>query len=209
MMLKIGFQLVVLFASLTQSVTTPLRTGDVARQLTDQDVAELELILPSGEKPWLLNGDHGQVPNAEYIMVYVPPTNTSPALRRGMAINVMRRITPRTQWTVMRTESYAQVAMPGRTFNQIEGDQDINRPFRVLGHFDDSELVRLVEFLRSSPPTPSTPDGIRSWPILSVERKADDSVEVFLRGGIMQGQVIKLRQAGQDWVIVIVGMWIA
>ena len=100
--------------------------------------------------------------------------------------------------------------IPGRTFDQIEGDQDINRPFRVIGRFDDTELIRLVEFLRSNPPTRvGGSNAIRPWPILSIDRKADDSVEVLLRGAVMQGQTITLRQAGQDWVIVRVGMWIA
>ena len=208
MMLKIAFQLLVVCASITQSVTTPLRTGDVARQLTEQDVAALERVLPTGGTPWLLNGDPGQIPGAEYIDAYLSPTNTTRALRRGTVITVMRRLAPvRIEWTVQRTESYAQVAIPGRNFDQIEGDQDINRPFRVIGRFDDTELFRLVEFLRSNPPTRF--GSIRSWPILSINRKADDSVEVLLRGAVMQGQSITLRQAGKDWVIILVGMWIA
>jgi hypothetical protein len=210
MMLKIAFQLVVVCASITQSATTPLRTGDVARQLTEQDVAALEHVLPTGGTPWLLNGDRGEIPNAEYIEAYLSPTNTTRVLRRGTVISVMRRLAPRTEWTVQRTESYAQVAIPGRNFGQIEGDQDINRPFRVIGRFDDTELFPLVEFLRSNPPTRGGgSNAIRSWPILSINRKADDSVEVLLRGAVMQGQSITLRQAGKDWVIILVGMWIA
>ena len=127
-----------------------------------------------------------------------------------MVVTVTRGIRPLTEtgWTVQRTESYAQVAIPGRTFDDIQDDQDPNRPFRVIGRFEDEELVRLVQFLRSNPPTRG-PEPIPFWPILSIERKADDSVQVFLRGGVGRGQAITLRQTGQDWVIVIVGMWIA
>jgi len=72
MMLEIAFQLVVLWAWLTQAGTTvTLRTGDVARQLTEQDVAALELVLPSGAKPWLLNGDHGHTPDTQFIEAYL------------------------------------------------------------------------------------------------------------------------------------------
>jgi len=54
----IGFQFAALLASLVQSAAvTPLRTGEVARQLTEQDLAALEMVPPPGEKPWLLNGD--------------------------------------------------------------------------------------------------------------------------------------------------------
>src|SRR3989442_15188100 len=94
MMLKSALQLAVVCASIAQSATTPLRTGDVARQLTEQDVAALESVLPAGGRPWLLNGDPGQIPGAEYIDAYLSPTNTTRALRRGTVITVMRRACP-------------------------------------------------------------------------------------------------------------------
>lgn len=208
-MIKAAFQLAVLFAWFAQSGTTPLRTGDVARQLSEQDVAGLEAALPAGAKPWLLDGEPAQAPGLEYVAAYLSPTNTSPVLRRGMVVTVVRRIRPPVgEWSLLRTESYAQVAIPGRSFNDIQGDQDINRPFRVIGRFDDDELIRLVHFLRSNPPTRGL-DRIQPWPFLSMQRKADDSVQVMLRGSVGRGQAITLRQAGQDWVIVSVGMWIA
>ena len=213
-MLNIAFELVLLAAWLAQSGTAvTLRTGDVARQLTEQDIAALEMVLPSGAKPWLLDGDRSIRPNTQYIEAYLSPITATSTLRRGSVIAVTRQIAPRTEWTAEWSVSYAQVAIPGRNFDQIEGDQDINRPFRVIGRFDDSELVQLVEFLRSNPPTPGFgpgPNAIQSWPILSIDRKfMGDTVEVLLRGAVMQGQYIRLRQAGQDWVIVSAGMWIA
>src|SRR6267142_2176668 len=209
-MLRIVCQFVALFAALVQSAPTmPLRTGEMARQLTEQDIAALELVLPAGEKPWLLNGDRAHFGNGQFIQAFLPATVSTLALRRGPVISVERR-SPRNNilarpksgdsWIVERTESYAQVAVAGRNFDQIQGDQDINRPFRVVGRFDDSELVRLIESLRSDP-TPM------AWPILSVVRKTDDSAEVMLRGTAMHGQVIMARQAGQDWIVVVVGMW--
>ena len=83
-MLNIAFEYVVLWAWLTQSSTTvTLRTGDVARQLTEQDIAALELVLPPGGKPWLLNGDKAQVANVQYVQAFLPATVSTPALRRG------------------------------------------------------------------------------------------------------------------------------
>jgi len=209
-MLRNAFQFVALLASLVQSIATmPLRTGDVARQLTEQDIAALELVLPPGSKPWLLNGDNAQVANMQYVQAFLPATDSTPALRRGTVIH-LERGNPLDAWVAQRAESYAQVAIPGRNFDQIQEDQDVNRPFRVFGRFNDTELVQLVEFLRSNPPTPGVgPDAaIRSWPILSIIRKADDSVEVFLRGAANKGQVIMLRQAGQNWIVVSVRGWI-
>jgi hypothetical protein len=209
-MLNVVFQFVVVWVWLTQSNTTvTFRTGAVARQLTDQDVAALESVLPSGAKPWLLNGDPGQLALVQYIEAYMPPTTSTSTLRRGTVITVTRRTRPLTAWTVDASESYAQVAIPGRRFDQIDGDQDINRPFRVFGSFDNTELVHLVEFLRSNSQTPRVgpDDAIEAWPIRSIIRGADD-VEVVLRGTALSGQSITLRQTGQDWVIVYIGMWI-
>ena len=209
-MLNVAFQFVVVWVWLTQSNTTvTLRTGDVARQLTDQDVAALESVLPSGAKPWLLTGDPGQLA-LQCIEAYLSPTTVSSALRRGTVITVTRQTRPLTAWTVYTSESYAQVAIAGRDFDQIEGDQDLNRPFRVFGSFDNTELIHLVRFLRSNPPTPRTgPDvAIRAWPILSIIREVDDSVTVRLREAAGKGQTTTLRETGQDWVIVSVGMWI-
>ena len=210
-MLNMAFQFVVLWAWLTQSSTTvTLRTGDVARQLTEQDVAALEQVLPSGAKPWLLNGDPAQIADSEFIQAYLSPTTATSTLRRGPVISVMRRISPHTEWAVQGSGTYAQVAIPGREFDQIEGDQDINRPFHVIGNFDDTELVGLVRFLRSNPPTiGGESNAIRPWPILSINRKGDGSVEIQLRETNWKGQAITVRQTDHNWAIIRVGMWIA
>jgi hypothetical protein len=76
MMLKIASQLFVLFASLMQSAATPLRIGDVARQLTEQDITALESLLPSGAKPWLLIGRRAW---GEVVEAYLAPTTTTGA----------------------------------------------------------------------------------------------------------------------------------
>jgi hypothetical protein len=155
-MLNIAFQFVAVWVWLIQSSTAvTLRTGDVARQLTDQELAALELVLPSGATPWLLDGDPTQAPGIQSILAYLSPTTATSTLRRGTVITVTRRTLPLplTAWAVERSWSYAQVAIPGRQFDKIEGDQDINRPFVVIGDFDDTELVSLVGFLRSNPPT--------------------------------------------------------
>ena len=205
----IGFQFAALLASLVQSAAvTPLRTGEVARQLTEQDLAALEMVPPPGEKPWLLNGDRSQLGSGQYIQAFLPPTVSTPVLRlykvivvsRRNARNMFERPEPTDPWVVERTETYAQVAIAGRNFDQIQGDQDINRPFRVIGRFDDSELVQAVQSLRSDPaPMP--------WPIMSIERQMDDSMKGMLRKTAWDGQIVILRQAGQNWIVMPVGWW--
>src|SRR5689334_9264607 len=123
LMVQTAFVVLLLLAPLMQSVTTPIRTGLVARQLTDDDVAALGLALPSGSRPWLLNGDHTQFLNAEYVEAFLPPTVETQVLRRGMIVSVERR-TPTSPWVIQRSESYAQVAIPGRSFDEIRDDHD-------------------------------------------------------------------------------------
>ena len=182
-----GFQFVALLASLVQSaVVMPLRTGEVARKLTEQDLAALEMVLPAGEKPWLLNGDRPQYGAGQYIEAFLPPTVSTLALRRGIGISVERRNArniferpePSDAWVVKRSEWYAQVAITGRSFDQIQGDQDINqdinRPFRVIGRFDDSELAGAVQSLRSDP-------APMAWPNPVHGSRTHNSVTVMLR----------------------------
>jgi hypothetical protein len=195
-----------------QSATTPSRIGNQAIELQQEDVAGIQRTLPAGAKPWLLNGERGQVVLSQYIEAYLSPTDTTPALRRGTVITVMRRTRPSEpvgEWNVSRTGSYGQVAIPGRSFDDVHSEWDMNRPFRVIGRFSDDELVRVVQLLRSDPPVRRGFDHIQPWPILSIQRNDDDSVDVTLRGGNLRGQSIILRQVGQDWVIVSVSMWIA
>jgi hypothetical protein len=210
MMPSITLQILALLLPLMQSPSL-LRIGDVARQLSQEDVAAIQRTLPADAKPWLLNGERGQVAPTEYVEAYLSTTDTTPALRRGTVITVTRAgIGPAAgEWNVSRTESYGQVALPGRSFDDVHSEWDMNRPFRVIGRFSDEELVRLVQLLRSDPPVRRGFDHIQPWPILSIQRKDDDSVDVTLRGGNLRGQQVILRQVGQDWVIVSVAMWIA
>jgi len=91
MVFNIASQFVLLFVSVSQSSLTTIRTGDVSRQLTEQDVVALERVLPSGAKPWLLDGDPAQIASFEFIQAYLSPTTATSTLRRGPVISVMRR----------------------------------------------------------------------------------------------------------------------
>jgi hypothetical protein len=73
-MVQTAFVILVLLAPLMQSATTPIRTGVVARQLTDEDVAGLEMVLPPGSMPWLLTGDYTQFLKAQYVEAFLQPT---------------------------------------------------------------------------------------------------------------------------------------
>jgi hypothetical protein len=101
--------------------------------------------------------------------------------------------------------SWAQVALPGRAFEDIRDEKDLNRPFRLVGAFGDTELVRLVEFVRSSPEIAGTisPNVVtRTSPIAHVERKSDGLIEVRLRLGEWEQQFVTLRPTGDSWSVV-------
>jgi hypothetical protein len=206
------FEMIAAIFLFAQSITLPLRIGPVAERLTQQDVAAIQTALPDGTKSWLLIGDPVQVPGLEWIEAYLPATTNTPELRLGKKIGISRWDTPRlkTGWTMERTETYAQVAIPDRNFDEITGSSDINRPFRVLGQFDNNELVSLVQFVRSDPPTKGgASTAIRPWPIREVQRKVEDTIEISTLGGAMSGQVISIRRDGKGWTILAVGRWAA
>jgi hypothetical protein len=103
----------------------------------------------------------------------------------------------------------------GRDWGKLDligGDPDINRPFRVRGTFEDAELIRIVNLLRSGPAAPLPRGGSASvevLPILSVQRQSSTTVSVILRRQIQAGQTVTLEKRGEDWVVASVRNWIA
>jgi hypothetical protein len=192
-------------AASTQTATyMPLRLGDLARALSEQDVGNIVRALPAGEKPWLLIGDRGQGSSKiQFIEAYMPPEVTTPEMRRGRMIRLFRRVSdsPTTEsWTINNnfqqgqgmSRTYAQVVVAGRGFEQIQSDRDINRQFFVTGRFDDAELFSLVTFLR-----PNSGD-----PIQYVVRQSDDAVAVGIRETSTTSRVLTIRKQWQGWIIV-------
>jgi hypothetical protein len=173
----------------------------------------MAIVLPAGAKPWLLDGDPGQIGGIQYIEAYLPPSSATDSLRRGSVVTLRRGAFPAGQaWTQMRSENYAQVVITGRFFEEIRSDLDLNRPFRVLGSFDDTELIRIVNFLRSGPPAPLPGGGstrVELRPILYMQRQSPTTLSVRLRRAIMSGQSIILEKQGENWMVSKVSNWIA
>jgi len=212
-MRNLSFSAVAVWLLLLQGAGTGVvRTGDVARVLSEQDIAAMVSALPAVAKPWLLNGDPGQLVFVQAIEVYLQPSSQKATLRRGTMTIVSRRTQTGQGWQASYSCEYAQVAIPGRSFDEIKGDQDANRPFQVLGTFADEELVRLVNVLRSRSSV-ALPGGgstnVEALPILSVARQSATTVSVSLRVRVMQGQTVVLEKRGEDWVAVSIGRWAA
>jgi len=192
-----------------QAPSSILRLGDIARQLTDQDLTELERALPTGEKPWILIGEPGRA-RGQNVAAFLPSKTATTELRRGDAIVVCRESNA-SKWRPLdridydeqigQSTSYAQVVLPDRSFDQMQGDQDLNRPFFVTGEFKDSELISLARYIRSRPVKPNTRGvPIIAGPIVSVVRQPDNTVHVWLREKATAWQWLTIQQ-GHSWSI--------
>lgn len=165
--------------------------------------------MPGGEPPWIVSGDPGQIAGPQNIDVYLRPTIANAMVRRGLVIPIRRGTRPvPTEWVIQRTaENYAQVAVEGRNFNDIQGPQDLNRPFRITGRFEDEELVSLATVLRSAWNTGDL--RVPRLPILSAEKRGDTTAFVSLRAGNMEWYWVTLRRQGASWIITEVRLGVA
>jgi hypothetical protein len=120
----------------------------LATRFTAEDIPAIEKLLPS--QPLLWTENPRQYPIRQFGDAYRPPTMVTSVLRREEAFHVSRRLDiriqkPNGEWTVDQPFQWAHVAIPGRNFTQIDGDLDINQPFRVVDQFDVSVRVMLRE----------------------------------------------------------------
>jgi hypothetical protein len=188
------------------AMNVPMRLGDVARALPDQDVLDLERVASAhGVSPWLIRGPGDQLPDTESIEAYGTPKVTTVTLRRGTVTTLVRhRRADRgawTPWTIDSRSDYAQVAPTDEGFVWLEDDRDAARPFRVVGAVPDADLVSLVKLIRVS----ATVHG--RWPIVLIRRQTDGTVDVMLRAKELAGQHVTLRLQSGTWVIVGVRSW--
>jgi hypothetical protein len=207
----------------TQRQTPAIRIRDHAVELTDRDVEDLERALPAGVKPWLLIGETSQQSGLQRVHAFLPPDVTTPMLRRGKVFPLIKETN--TPWKILEgsqppgngahaySGSYAQVALEGREFSHIENENDRNRPFFVIGRFEDAELAGLISFVRRDPSIPTRvgapPIPVSALPILSVTRKADGSAEIWFRKGALSWAWILLRPIENGWQFVQGGQAVA
>ena len=160
----------------SQRTTEVVRVGDVATALGDSDVTDVVRLAACGTSPpWLMIASHGQIAEVQFVEVFCTADQIKGALRRGQLSWIVRDKFSSgvwSPWTVRERYRYAQVVPDGRSFEQVAGMQDVNRPFQLFsGEFTDEELVSLVGFLRSAPTWVhgSARDQVESkWPITMV-----------------------------------------
>jgi len=176
------------------TATPPLRIGNQARELSKEEITALEMLLPETRTPWLLmdDVDAAWMPATA---AFLPPESQSPELRRGKVITLRRFpywSPDPSLWAIIEADGiYAQVAVAGRSFDEVQTIEDTNRPFRVSGTFDDAELLNIVHFLRTK---------YRRIPLRSIERDGSGYVLVTL---VSEPVVLVLGKEGQIWRVLV------
>jgi len=197
----------------TQPDTKPIRIGADGKRLTNQEVADLLAVLPRGEVPWLINGSgpgaFGVGPVQSY-QVYMAPISAAPDVRHGVAFEVARPTGMPSGWYIRKNPGgqpesfhYAQIAIAGRSFDQVQDENDANQPFRLTGVGDDADLVSLITFVRSrySGPVIGVLVGPLEFPPIEFLRVAAGEVRVTLRQTRTEGTFLSLRRLGRGWEV--------
>jgi len=148
--------LVLLLATQTAQ---PILLTDVARQLTADDLGQIEALskgLGRGQ-PWLLRGSAIGMRRRWQVRAYLPPISNGNGVRRGetigMQVDLPEDLRQRKAWGYAVSSSYysafAQIALPGRSLDDVRDDRDLTLPFLVSDEFSDDELRSIVGFIRA------------------------------------------------------------
>ena len=156
-----------------QAPGAPLVFGLHATTIRPADIEAItRAVAPYGGAPWLLtefrrmpetrNGERRWIATA-----YLAPSTATPELRRGSRVHVTTALTTQNApepdtWSIddpSRILTWAQVALPGRSFDDVKSESDENLPLTITGKITDADLVSSVRFIRSRPSFPR-PAGV-------------------------------------------------
>lgn len=155
-----------------QAAREPLVFGRQAAWLRPVDVEAIARAVASyGGRPWLITEVSRSPRNQNgayqwHALAYLAPSTATAELRRGALITVRsglstEQLAEPATWTADASwvRQWAQVAMPGRPFDEVKGEQDDNLPLAITGDITDADLLSAVRFLRSHPVI-SVPPGL-------------------------------------------------
>ena len=141
----------------------PLVFGPQAAWLRPVDAEAVgRAVAPYGGAAWLITEVRRYLQRTGEFrwsaMAYVAPTITTSEFRRGRLVHVSTGLTAEqladpSSWSADPTtvQEWAQVAIPGRPFEDVKNEQDENLPLWISGDITDADLVSIVRFLRSRP----------------------------------------------------------
>ena len=152
-----------------QAPSTPLVFGRQAPTIRQTDIDGItRAVTPYGGAPWLLTDfrSTGGGINGERrwgVRAYLAPSTATSELRRGPLVDLTTDLTSQNApdpgtWKVIdpsRILTWAQVALPGRSFDDVKSESDENLPLAIHGLITDEDLVSSVRFLRTRPPIPN------------------------------------------------------
>ena len=151
----------------------PLVFGRQAAWLRSADVEGIaKAVAPYGGPPWLITEIHRSPVSRNdgfqwSALAYVAPTTATAEFRRGPLVRVgaglpTDHVPDPATWRVdpSTASTWAQVALPGRRFEDVASEQDENLPLTISGDITDADLLSIVRFLRSGPVI-SVPSNLR------------------------------------------------
>jgi hypothetical protein len=195
--MMVSFARVVVGAAILfqSAATVPVRIGELAKSWTDSEAADIvKMVAPTGPAPWLLHGYHGVFTDG--VEAYFSPDSVTKDVRRGALIIFTRSNGTLSgtlgSWAVYKRLTYAQVAVAGRNFDQVQGPMDVGRPFQINGNIGDSELTELVSFVRSQ---------AGALPIYSITLEHADTATANLSKSPGSGQLLHLVRRGSSWIV--------
>jgi hypothetical protein len=218
MRLLVGLLVAGLLAA--QAPREPLAFGRQAAWLRPEDVEAIAGAVASyGGRPWLLTGVQRSPANRDgqyqwSVSAYVAPATATPELRRGPLVRVRssrstEQLSDATTWTVDPSSivTWAQVALPGRPFGDVQGEQDENWPLTITGDITDADLLSVVRFLRSRPVLSvppnlnlgQVPGPVRGIRAPAIRHPALPAVRVGLGLSASCGYEVVLERRGDTW----------
>ena len=205
-----------------QAPPPPLVFGPQAATIRPADIEAIaRAVAPYGGAPWLLrdfrrtpemrNGERRWIATA-----YLAPSSATAELRRGSLVALTTAPTTQNSpdpdtWSIddpSRILTWAQVALPGRLFDDVTSELDENLPLTITGKITDADLVSSVRFIRSRPSIekpagfnrPAVPGPVRGILAPAIMHPALPGVRLTL--GLSAGCFydVVLERQGDGWV---------
>jgi len=184
------------------AVTVIPAAGDLVTPSDVPAITSAMARLRSG--PWLIE-TIGPLPNV--VLAYAMPDIVTTDFRRGEAARVVRStiVDAPIKWFASgrATEMWAQVAIEGRSFDDVRSVFDQNRPFAVDGSVSHDEVRDMVRWLRTRPPVTaltSTASPTPRWgAIVSVGRGAYANATVVETRDAEGFETYVVRRDGPEW----------
>lgn len=209
------------FLALAEQQRLPLISGESPTDLLAKDIAEIvSLTTTKASTPWLVNVEKMKWCwlGSTRVSVYLKPNVSTSRLRRGKFVLCFAEKRPGQEaknWQLADEKChYAQVSLKDKTFaSDFTLPSGVDRPFSVTGKIRDSDLIALVDFIRTSPGMPvkgvcpGTVEG--NDPIMSVEEEARGSYKIMTEIHEGMGQSITVKLQDDGWKLLQIGIWIS